>query len=194
MFINTTTLEYNLTERAIRSRHPLSLFSTPFVPPPEYAVVFSQPRPVYDSLRYRLAEVTPIQREDGNWYQSWELQPLAEEEVQEAVQQEMARLRDEIIGCTQQRLDTFASTRIYDDVNSISKYQSITDEEIASLPTELQPQVTKFREETRYLGLATAATWAKLYVMFDEVRAGTRPMPSGYADVEAELPELVWPV
>jgi hypothetical protein len=26
-----------------------------------------------------------------------------------------------------------------------------------------------------------------------EVQAGTRPMPSGFADIEPELPPLVWP-
>jgi hypothetical protein len=30
--------------------------------------------------------------------------------------------------------------------------------------------------------------------MLAEVLAGTRPMPSGYADIEGELPALSWPV
>ena len=36
-------------------------------------------------------------------------------------------------------------------------------------------------------------TWAKLYEIMDEVQTGTRPMPNGYADIEAELPALSWP-
>jgi hypothetical protein len=29
--------------------------------------------------------------------------------------------------------------------------------------------------------------------MLDEVIAGTRPMPTGFADIEPELPVLTWP-
>jgi hypothetical protein len=36
-------------------------------------------------------------------------------------------------------------------------------------------------------------TWARLYELLAEVQAGTRPMPTGFADIEPELPPLVWP-
>lgn len=36
-------------------------------------------------------------------------------------------------------------------------------------------------------------TWAKLYEIFDEVKAGTCLVPSGFEDIEAELPVLEWP-
>lgn len=103
-------------------------------------------------------------------------------------------VKDSIIKSTQESLDNFAATRGYDNVNSISKYQNITDDEILALPAEEQPNVTKFRAECRYLALATARTWAKLYLIMDEVIAGTRPMPSGYSDISEELPVLEWPV
>jgi len=99
-----------------------------------------------------------------------------------------------VVNATQKRLDDFALTRNYDNVNSISKYQNISDEEIASLPVEEQPLVTKFRSECRYLALATAQTWAKLYTMLAEVQAGTRPIPSKFEEIESQLPVLEWPV
>lgn len=37
------------------------------------------------------------------------------------------------------------------------------------------------------------ATWATLYQIMAEVEASTRPMPTGYADIESELPALAWP-
>jgi hypothetical protein len=33
-----------------------------------------------------------------------------------------------------------------------------------------------------------------MYELLGEVQAGVRPMPTGFADVEAQLPALVWPV
>lgn len=104
------------------------------------------------------------------------------------------QIEKEVVDATQRRLDRFASTRNYDSVNSISKYQNISDAEIASLPESDQPLVTKFRIECRYLALVTAQTWAKLYLILAEVKAGTRPMPTGFSDIEGDLPPLVWPI
>ena len=83
------------------------------------------------------------------------------------------------VDATQQRLDDFARTRGYDGILSACTY--------ATSPTP------RFAAEGQYCVEARDATWAKLYEMLDEVLAGTRPMPSGYADVEPELPALAWP-
>ena len=32
-----------------------------------------------------------------------------------------------------------------------------------------------------------------LAIIMGEVQAGTRPMPAGFADIEADLPVLAWP-
>jgi hypothetical protein len=53
--------------------------------------------------------------------------------------------------------------------------------------------VTKFAEEGQYCVDARDATWNKLYEIMAKVEAGTRPVPSGYSDIEAELPVLEWP-
>lgn len=103
-------------------------------------------------------------------------------------------LQETIVNATQMRLDMFARTRGYDSVNSISKYQNITDDELASLEGAEQIFVTKFRAECRYLALITARTWARLYEVLAEVQGGTRPLPGSFSDIETLLPELEWPV
>lgn len=89
------------------------------------------------------------------------------------------QLQAEIVAATQARLDAFAKTRNYDGILSAATYATST--------------VTKFAAEGQYAVEARDATWAKLYEMLAEVQAGTRPVPSGYADVEPELPVLAWP-
>lgn len=90
-----------------------------------------------------------------------------------------AAVQERIVQQTQQRLDDFARSRGYDSCLSCCTY--------ATSPTP------RFAAEGQYCVGARDATWAKLYEMLDEVLAGTRPMPSGYADVEPELPVLAWP-
>jgi hypothetical protein len=85
----------------------------------------------------------------------------------------------DIVAATQARLDAFARTRSYDDIKSASTYAGCS--------------VPKFNTEGSYCQDRRAETWAKLYEMLDEVNAGTRPMPSSFADVEPELPALAWP-
>lgn len=102
-------------------------------------------------------------------------------------------LQASIVTAVQSRLDTFANTRGYSSTDSLSKYQNLSDAEIATLPATDQPKVTQFRAECRYLALKIAQTWAVLYAGLDEVKAGTRAMPTSYADVEPLLPALVWP-
>lgn len=85
----------------------------------------------------------------------------------------------EVVEATQARLDAFARTRNYDGILSLCTY--------ATSPT------AKFAAEGQYGVEARDATWAKLYEMLDEVQDGMRPMPTGFADVEPELPALAWP-
>lgn len=123
----------------------------------------------------------------------WAITDYTQEEIDAITQRKKQALIINVVDSTQKRLDTFALTRQYDNVNSISKYQNITDEEILSLPEQDRPMVTKFRTECRYLALVTAQTWATLYNILDEVETGLRPPPTGYSDIESELPTLVWP-
>lgn len=147
------------------------------------------PQPAFNWMTHAVTENTPT-LVDGKWTQRWDMTELS---LEHQARQRLS-LQNLIVDATQRRLDAFATTRGYDNVNSIAKYKDISDEEIATLPAPQQALVTKFRTESRYLALATANTWAKLFVILAEVEAGTRPVPAGFADVEPDLPELVWPV
>jgi len=84
-----------------------------------------------------------------------------------------------IVQATQARLDVFAQTRNYDGILSACTYAT------SSVPT--------FASDGQYAVTARDNTWATLYTVMAEVQAGTRPIPSGFADVEALLPILTWP-
>ena len=88
-------------------------------------------------------------------------------------------LYDSIVVQTQQRLDDFAKTRGYDGILSAVTYATST--------------TTKFQIEGQYCLDQRDATWDSLITMFAEVQAGTRPKPTSYADIEPDLPPLVWP-
>lgn len=90
-----------------------------------------------------------------------------------------AALVQNVVQAAQQRLDTFARTRGYDGVLSACTYATST--------------VPKFAAEGQAAVNMRDATWARLYELLDEVQAGTRPVPAGFADIEPELPALEWP-
>lgn len=89
------------------------------------------------------------------------------------------KVMQECITGAQKRLDFFAQSREYDGILSACTYATST--------------VPKFQVEGQYCVEARDQTWAMLYQIMAEVQAGTRPMPSGFADIEPELPTLTWP-
>lgn len=88
-------------------------------------------------------------------------------------------IQAEIVVAVVRRLNDFAQTRNYDDIKSACDYAGCS--------------VAKFSVEGQYCKDKRAETWAKLYEILAEVQAGTRPMPTSFADVESELPALAWP-
>ena len=138
--------------------------------------------PYYNKRTQRLKEIKDINGDYNVW--------LVEEKSQAEIVTETINY---FVENTQNRLDTFAQSRGYDNVNSAAKYKDITDAEIAALSAAERPLVTKFRAECRHLAIATASTWAKLYLILGEVEAGTRPAPASFADIEPLLPVLAWP-
>lgn len=122
----------------------------------------------------KLVEVEPA-KIDGKWFIQFAIVPMTDDEVRRKNEQ----IRSDIIIQTQSRLDNFAQSRNYDGILSLATYATSTN--------------AKFQTEGQYGVEARDATWAKLYEIMGEVDAGTRPMPSGFADVEPELPVLEWP-
>ena len=116
---------------------------------------------------------------DGNTVYTMMVEDKTAEEIAATSAAKLQALQADIVRQTQSRLDVFARTRNYDDIKSASDYAGCS--------------VPKFDIEGTYCRDARAETWAKLYDMLAEVQTGTRPMPSSFADVEPELPALVWP-
>lgn len=138
--------------------------------------VYGAAEPPYDHATQVLEYPAPVYDAATNrWTQTSYVRDKTVEELQAAA----LRVKDEIISSTQRRLDEFAQTRKYDGILSLCTYATST--------------VPKFQQEGQYGVNARDATWAKLYEMLAEVEAGQRPVPSGYADIEDELPALEWP-
>lgn len=85
----------------------------------------------------------------------------------------------EITFAIQRRLDDFARTRGYDDMKSLVAYAGDSD-----------PQ---FDKEGTYGKKARSDTWVASRSIQAQVQAGMRKLPTGIADIEADLPALVWP-
>ncbi len=93
--------------------------------------------------------------------------PLSPEEIQQHI---MAAIQD--------RLDTFARSRGYDNILSAASYATSTN--------------VTYQIEGQYAVQARDDTWAAAYAVLAEVMAGQRPMPA-FDEVLAELPPLAWP-
>lgn len=126
-----------------------------------------------------------VEQINGKWYTKYIAGPVfatqAEQDAYVAAKtdEKNASLFKSIQEETQKRLDDFAATRNYSGILSACTYAT------SSVP--------KFAAEGQYSVQARDATWAKLYEILAEVEAGTRPIHGAYADIEAELPALVWP-
>lgn len=195
-YINTKTNQYPVSEQDIRNINPNTSFSSPFIAPPEYALVFASPQPEFNQVTQTAREVQPELTSKGNYEQRWEvvskfveyndeqgvLHTVAEQEA-EAIAKDSAekaeRIQKEIVDSTQQRLDSFAKTRNYDSILSACTYATST--------------VLKFQAEGQYCVDARDNTWANLYQIMQEVQQGIRPAPTTYSDIEPYLPALVWP-
>lgn len=141
-----------------------------------FSVFEMQPtdKPAFDPLTEKVEASTPILL-DGQWVQQWVVVAMTDEEKAAVAR----AIQNDIVSNTQKRLDDFARTRNYDGILSLCTYATST--------------TPKFQQEGQYGVNARDTTWATLYQILAEVEAGTRPMPTGYADIEPLLPALEWP-
>lgn len=112
---------------------------------------------------------------NGEWVQTWEVYDFDPARVAENLE----NLKASIAAQTQERLDAFARTRNYEGILSLCSY--------------LNSANPRYAAEAAYGVQARDATWDALYAMLAEVEAGTRPIPSGFEDIEPNLPPLIWP-
>lgn len=177
-YIHEPTFTWPVKESQIKAKilesEPNTSFAKPYVPPSEYQLIEPSEKPAHDAFYQSVDEVQPV-KVNGQWVQQWAVRQATADELLAR----QAILKAEITARTQQRLDDFARTRLYDGILSACTYASST--------------VPKFQTEGQYCVDARDATWEKLYQIMDEADAGTRPVPTGYADIEPELPALAWP-
>ena len=116
----------------------------------------------------------------GAWTATWSVIDLPEEAIANNIANATKQVQESVVVATQARLDDFAKTRNYDGILSACTYAG------SLIPT--------FKSDGLYCCTARDATWAALYAFMAEVQAGTKPMPTSFADVSPLLPELTWPV
>ncbi len=135
--------------------------------------------PTYNPITHGVRSAAPVQV-DGVWTQRWEIYQLSTEEVGANQAAAAQALQQSIVDATQERLDSFARTRNYDNILSACTYAT--------------SNIPKFAAEGQIAVNLRDATWAALYQILEEVQAGQREAPTGFSDIEPLLPPLEWPV
>lgn len=175
-YTNTETLEA-VTLEAVQQAFPNTTFPADN-PPAPFAVLTVEPQPPFDPMTQECVAAPPA-LVDGAWVRGWSVFALSLEVLAERQQEAAAAVQAQIVMATQARLDAFAQTRGYDDIKSLVTYANDPDPVFAS--------------EGQYGLQVRSQTWATVRAIRDAVLAGTRPLPSGYAEIEPELPVLAWP-
>lgn len=179
---NGVLLQYPYTIAQLKADNPNTSFPTTIIVASvsEFGIVEVAPTdaPTFDAITQTRAEGDPVLI-DGVWTQQWVVTDLDAATIAANQAAAVAALQADIVQQTQNRLDDFARTRNYDGILSACTYAT------SSVP--------KFQAEGQYAVNARDNTWATLYTLMAEVQAGTRPMPTGFADVEPLLPALAWP-
>jgi hypothetical protein len=136
------------------------------------------PAPAYDAITQSCIR-DGCEKVEGQWQYKWRIDDLSAEQIAANQSAATQMFINATVVATQARLDDFAKTRNYDGILSAASYA------VSSHPP--------FMTEGRYCADARDDTWGALYSLMAEVEAGTKPMPSSYADVEPLLPVLQWP-
>ena len=134
---------------------------------------------------WQISQRDGVHQLNNKWYTKYIAGPVFATQLEQdtyisqKTQEKTENLYKTIIDQAEQRLSDFAATRGYKSILSLCTYA-----------TDPNPQ---FAAEGQYGVEIRSNTWKKLYEMLDEVNAGTRELPNSFADIEPELPILVWP-
>ena len=79
----------------------------------------------------------------------------------------------------QKRLDDFAKTKGYENINSATTY--------------ISSSVTKYKNEGTYASTVRDSTWTALYQIIDDANDGRRNQIKEFSEIVSELPTLTWP-
>lgn len=108
-------------------------------------------------------QVAPV-----NNTQTWQQIPLTQQEIV-----------DQVTKKTQARLDQFAQTRGYDNMQSLANYAGDED--------------PVFDLEGTYGKRMRSQTWRAVIDLMRDIEFNIRSLPESYELIELELPVLVWP-
>lgn len=122
-----------------------------------------------------LTDGTPV-LQNGVWTQNWVIGSATPLQVQSNKAAMIAQCEQD----NQERMDTFAQTRGYDNMLSACTYATSTTE--------------PYKTEGQYCVSARDASWSDFYAYFAACEAGSQPWPTSFADVIPSLPALQWPV
>jgi hypothetical protein len=126
--------------------------------------------PFYDTRTQIVRGAVPVLA-NGEWV---EARTISDKPIDEVLADMQATVTD----ATQKRMDDYAVEHGYDSILSLCSY--------ATSPT--------FSAEGQHGINVRDATWAALVAILGDIAAGNRAPPESYADIEPDLPELVWPV
>lgn len=133
-------------------------------------------QPAHDPYTQSVDEFPPVFNDSTQqWERMWAVRDATAQERADR----LSALVQSVTTATQRRLDDFAQSKGYDSILSACTY--------ATSPT------ASFSAEGQYCVNQRDATWAKLYEILADVETGSRSIPSGYDEIEPELPDLIWP-
>jgi len=183
-YVETST-ETQMSKNDIKAKFPNTSFSNVFQPPTGYAELFEGPQASGGEF-WQYSQQAGVEQKNGKWFTKYVLGPIftdtKERDAYIAMKttERNTAIQNAIVDGVQKRLDDFAKTRNYDGILSACTYSSSS--------------VAQFATEGQYCVNARDLTWSKLNQILTQVHLQLRSMPTGYADIEAELPVLEWPV
>ena len=121
------------------------------------------------------SEILNIDKPNKQVLVSYNVETKTQDEIDAEIETSRVHIQSQI----QQRLDSFAQSRMYDSALSCCSYSASTD------PT--------FNAEANYMLTARESTWTASRTIYDDVVAGNRAIPNDISEIEGELPTLAWP-